>query len=94
MNYVGFTTTKLNKRLAGHRANMLNGTEGEIMFNHFTKHHRISDMIIKPIDFCVQEVIRSKEKIGIQELNTVFPYGLNSRIDIAGIHDAHQSYQK
>ena len=25
----------------------------------------------------------------MQELNTVFPYGLNSRIDISDIHDAH-----
>ena len=49
MKYVRFTT-KLNKRLAGHRANMLNGSEGEIMFNHFTKHHNICDMVIKPID--------------------------------------------
>ena len=28
---VGVTTTKLNKRLAGHRANMLNWSEGEIL---------------------------------------------------------------
>ena len=26
----------------------------------------------------------------MQELNTIFPYGLNSRIDIHGIHDAYE----
>ena len=26
----------------------------------------------------------------MQELNTIFPYGLNNRIDILGIHDAHE----
>ena len=30
MKYIGFTTTKLNKRLAGRRTNILNGTEGDL----------------------------------------------------------------
>ena len=90
MKYVGFTTTKLNKRLAGHRANILNGTEGCIMLDHFTKHHDISNMVIKPIDMCDGKVLRKREQFWMQELNTIFPYGLNNRIDIQGIHDAHE----
>ena len=90
MKYVGFTTTPLNKRLAGHRANIVNHTEGVIMFNHFTRVHGITDMIIKPLEFCDKEFIRAKEKFWMQELNTIFPYGLNNRIDIKGIHDAFQ----
>ena len=90
MKYVGFTTTKLNKRLAGHRANILNGTEGCIMLDHFTKHHNITNMVIKPIDICDGKVLCKREEFWMQELNTIFPYGLNNRIDILGIHDAHE----
>ena len=85
MKYIGFTTTKLNKRLAGHRANILYGTESYIMMEHFTKHHTIADMVIKPIDICDGKVLRKREQYWMQELNTIFPYGLNSRIDIEGI---------
>ena len=90
MKYVGFTTTKLNKRLAGHRANILNGTEGCIMLDHFTKHHNITNMVIKPIDICDGKVLHKREQFWMQELNTIFPYGLNNRIDILGIHEAHE----
>ena len=89
MKYIGFTTTKLNKRLAGHQANIIQGSEGHIMMEHFTKHHAIMDMVIKPIDICDGEVLRKREQFWMQQLNTIFPYGLNSRIDIEGIHDAY-----
>ena len=89
MKYVGFTTTPLNKRLAGHRANIVNGTEGCLMFKHFTKIHNITDMVIKPIEFNDVEFLRSKEKFWMQEINSIFPYGLNDRIEINGIMDAY-----
>ena len=88
MKYVGFTTTKLNKRLAGHRANILNGTKGCIMLDPFTIHHNITNMVTKPIDICGGKVLRKGEQFWMQKLNTIFPYGLNNRIDILGIHDA------
>ena len=94
LKYIGFTTTMLNKRLAGHRANILSGTEGCIMLEHFTKFHNICDMIIKPIDVCDGKVLRDREKFWMQELNSIYPYGLNSRIDIQGIHDAHEHVKK
>ena len=94
LKYIGFTTTMLNKRLAGHRANILNGTEGCIMLDHFTKFHNICDMIVKPIDICDSKVLRDREKFWMQELNSIYPYGLNSRIDIQGIHDAHEHVKK
>ena len=90
MKYVGFTTTPLHKRLSGHRSNIANGTEGHVMLQHFTKIHRVTDIIIKPIEYCDGKFIRSKEKFWIQELNTIFPYGLNNRIDLEGITDAYQ----
>ena len=47
-------------------------------------------MIIKPLEFCEGKFLRAREKFWMQELNTIFPYGLNSLIDISGIHDAYQ----
>ena len=74
--------------MSGHRANIINGTEG-FMLNHFTKHHNVTDMVIKPIDICDSKVLHEREQFWIQELNTIFPYGLNSRIDIEDIHDSY-----
>ena len=89
MKYIGFTTTKLNKRMSGHHANIINGTEGFVMLNHFTKHHNITDMVIKPIDICDSKILYKREQFWIQELNTIFSYGLNSRIVIEDIHDSY-----
>ena len=80
---------KLNKRMSGHRANIINGTEGFVMLNHLTKRQNVTDMVIKPIDICDSRVLRKREEFWIQELNTIFPYGLNSRIDIEDIHDSY-----
>ena len=79
----------LNKRLAGHRANILNNTEGKVMPQHFKKHHNITDMIIKPIHSCAKEFLRNQETYWMQEINTIFPYGLNNRIAINNIKDAY-----
>lgn len=89
MRYIGYTTTPLNKRLSGHRANIINQTEGKVMLDHFKDFHNIADMIIKPIFMCDKEFLRTRETFWIQELNTVFPYGLNNRIDINNIKDAY-----
>ena len=90
MKYIGFTTNPINKRLSGHRANLINGSEGKAMYNHFIKHHSVTDMIIKPIEFCDKSMLRVRERFWILELNTVFPYGLNDRVDWADIRDAQQ----
>ena len=87
MKYVGFTTTPINKRLSGHRANILNGTEGKIMLEHFKNHHNIEDMMIKPLELCERTELRKRETYWIQRLNTVYPYGLNNRIDINNIKE-------
>ena len=46
-------------------------------------------MIIKPIEFNDVEFLRCKDKYWMQELNTIFPYGLNDRIEINGIMEAY-----
>ena len=89
MQYTGFTTTYLNKRLSGHRANIINGTEGKVIMDHFTKHHSIVDMMIKPIFVCEKDVLRLKEKYWMQELNSIYPYGLNNRIEVDNVKDAY-----
>ena len=89
MKYLGFATTKLNKRRAGHRANIINKTEGKIILKHFTRYHNITDMVIQPIEICDKSILRAREQFWQQELNTIYPYGLNNRIDLRGIKDAH-----
>ena len=84
MKYVGYTTTPINKRLSGHRANIINGFEGKAMLLHFTKIHSVTDIIIKPIEYCSISELRTREN-WMRELNTVFPYGLNDRVDVEGI---------
>ena len=59
---LGLQTTTLHKKLAGHRANIIQGTEGFLMLNHFTKIHNITDMVIKPIEYNEAEFLRNKEK--------------------------------
>ena len=89
MVYIGFTTTALNKRLSGHRANLTNNTEGKGMLQYFKHHHLISDMVIKPIEFCERNMLRIRERYWILELNSAFPYGLNDRVDWADIRDTY-----
>ena len=77
MKYVGYTTTPINKRLSGRRANIVNGSKGKAMLLHFTKIHPVTDIvIIKPIEYCSISELRTREKFWMRELNTVFPYGV------------------
>ena len=89
VKYIGKTTNRLNKRLSGYRSNIINKTEGYPMWYHFTKYHTITDMVIKPIEFCSPKDLSEREKFWMREINTIYPYGLNDRIDIDGIHDAY-----
>ena len=89
MKYVGFTTTAINKRLSGHRANLTNNSEGIPMLQHFKKYHSISDMVIRPIEFCDSKMLRIRERFWQLELNTAFLYGLNDRIDGADIPNTY-----
>ena len=75
MKNVGFTTTPLNKRMSGHRANLTNNTEGIPMLNHFKRYHSISDMVIRHIEFCDKDMLRIRERYWQLELNTAFPCG-------------------
>ena len=89
MKYVGRTYHAINRRLSLHRANILRGTEGPAMLQHFTKIHQPSDMIIKAIEICSSANIKERERFWIAELNTAFPYGLNDRVNHYPIQDAY-----
>lgn len=90
LKYVGRTHNAMNRRLSLHRANILAGTEGPAMLQHFTKVHQPSDMIIKAIEICSKSEIKSKEAFWIRELNTAFPYGLNDRVCAPAFRDAYK----
>ena len=51
-------------------------------------------MVIKPIDIFKKSVLKAREQFWMQELiNTIYPYGLNNRIDINDIKDALKHVQ-
>ena len=66
------------------------------MLSHFEKHHSISDMVIKPIEFCDKKMLRIRVRFWQLELNTAFPYGLNDWVDGAKISNscAHATNDK
>ena len=41
-----------NKRLSAHQTNIINASEGKAMLLYFTKIHSLTDVIIKPIEYC------------------------------------------
>ena len=90
MTYVGMSTTTVRKRMYGHRGNLLAGKEPHLLQHHFTKVHKPSDMIIQIIDVGENsKSTREKENYWMREINSIYPYGLNDRTDIKGVHDAY-----
>ena len=90
MKYVGMSVNSVRKRMYGHRGNLVAGKEPHLMQYHFTKVHQPSDMSIQIIDIGENsKVLREKENYWMRELNTIYPYGMNDRTDIKGIHDAY-----
>ena len=90
MMYVGLTTDQLNKRFSHHRNHITAGTESHIMLEHFTKHHCVNNMKIKPIEVCIgPKLLRERERHWMRELNTLYPYGLNDRYGKDDLHDAY-----
>ena len=49
--YVGKTKGATKKRYSGHRSGLRTGNEPKHVLHHFTKVHKPSDMIIKPLVF-------------------------------------------
>ena len=90
MKYVGYTSDPLNKRFSHHRNHITAGTVGHLITHHFTKHHRISNMKVKPIEiYKDRSTIRDRERHWMRELNTLYPCGLTDRYDKDELHDAY-----
>ena len=91
IKYTGKSTCIVQKRMYGHRNNLTAGNEPHLLQHHFTKVHKPSDMCILPIEIVQNsKELAARENFWIRELNTVFPYGLNDRTDVNGIHDAYE----
>ena len=97
MQYIGQTVNSLNTRLKGHRSGLNTGNEPKFVREHFTKIHNPSNLTIRPIcsvpsvscdkdtDNSVRKnltkSLKSLEDQYILKLNTLFPYGLNDRLE-------------
>ena len=89
MKYVGKTKLMLNRRMSLHRGNILFGSEGAVMLQHFTNVHNISDMQIKAIEICNSKKLDERGKYWMDKLNVAFPYGLNDRLIKKGVQDLY-----
>ena len=95
IQYVGQTKSCLKNRFSGHRSGLKNGNEPKHVLNHFTKVHQPSDMIIKPLIFVKKEDnLNDIENEVILKLNTLYPYGLNDRLEKPRYLDAQKTFNE
>ena len=93
MKYVGKTKNIIRQRFNGHRNQIAAGTEGFVMLDHFggINGHGIGNMKIKAIEICNKDNINEREKYWINELNTIFPYGLNNDGKVFSLKNAYNT---
>ena len=93
--YVGETKQKLSKRLSGHRSAIKKHANTFIAIKHFNlPGHSVADILIQPIEKIELLLCESDEDVTIRrldrecfwmlELGTVYPYGLNDRLQSVG----------
>ena len=93
VQYVGKTISTLKKRYSSHRSGLRTGNEPKHLLHHFTHVHKPSDMIIKPLAFVNDgENIKEIENNYILKLNTLYPYGLNDRLEKPQYLDAQATF--
>ena len=90
--YVGKSNKAVNLRLSGHRNHITNANKGnppKYVGEHFTKLHSPNDMVIKPIQLLKSgDAVKIIEDGWMLKLSTVYPYGLNARVDTKKIVDS------
>ena len=92
--YVGETKQKLSKRLSGHRS-AIKKHANTFIAKHFNQPgHSVADILIQPIekiellpgesdeDVTIRRL--GRERFWMLELGTVYPYGLNDRLQSVG----------
>ena len=92
--YVGETKRKVSERLSGHRSSIKKHANTFIARHFNLPGHSIEDIIIQPIEHITQKpgetekdiTIRrlDRERFWMLELATIYPYGLNDRLQHVG----------
>ena len=106
MQYIGQSINSLNTRCIGHRSGILRGVnEPKFILDHFKNTHNPSDLRITPL-FTVttddgnsqtkkkslMKNLRLKEGETMLSLNTLFPYGLNTRLETPIYIDSDEEF--
>ena len=108
LQYIGQTVNSVNTRCIQHRSGLLSGNEPKFVREHFTKTHNISDLRITPLESVkiteeeddttqkkrkrIVEKLREVENNAILQLATLFPYGLNDRLEKPIYMDAEDQH--
>ena len=86
IQYVGETTTPMRERVNKHRATIKKHEKDLHIVRHFSTCCSIDDLTIQPIEYINDEdgdksgaLRRYREKYWMNELRTIYPYGLNER---------------
>ena len=105
LQYVGQTVSSVNKRCIQHRSGLKTGNEPKFVRQHFTKVHQPSDLRITPVQKVTPDNtdpnfkrkslvdnLRAEENRIILEINSLFPYGLNDRLEKPKYMDAEEQF--
>ena len=107
MQYVGQTMNSVNIRCIQHRSGLKNGNEPKFVREHFTRVHDPSDLRITPLCSIASNdsnpstkrkslisALKEHEDKLILKLNTLYPYGLNDRLEKPVYMDAEIEFLK
>ena len=105
MQYIGKSINSVNTRCIGHRSGIRTGNEPKFVRQHFTKIHQPSDLRITPLCTIVNDsptksrssqlkLLKVAEDDYILKVNTLYPYGLNDRLEKPVYMDAEVEYLK
>ena len=102
---LGQSVNSVNTRCIQHRSGIRTGNEPKFVKHHFTKVHQPSDLRITPLCTVksddtntstrrksLMEQLRAKENEYMLQLNTLFPYGLNDRLEKPKYMDAEEQF--
>ena len=103
--YVGQSVNSVNTRCIGHRSGMRTRNEPKFLLEHFTKVHNPSDIRITPLFTKLNDsptksrksqvkLLKKHEDETTLLLNTLFPYGLNDRLEKPVYIDADVEFFK
>lgn len=84
LQYVGQTTQALSTRFGQHRREVENNSNKHFIYQHFHNDHSSADMTIRILESVTEDNktdLTQRETFWIEQLNTIYPYGLNDRIN-------------